>query len=209
MQDTFTLIYVWKYICQPENPSHFGLDGCAEYISTPDISSALFHIALCPGRAYLQRIPLWVLFFSDLCQELEETGSQKKSMVLVFVSLGPSSDITMACLLPLTIAVVLSGDPFHTALSISLFSLLLLYLALSAEECWWYNTSWFPSTLPIHMALVRLANLYIPSVFFRVPNNAEICIFTHSGWLSKAVVFRESAIGFWPKKSNHIYIIKV
>lgn len=134
MQDTFTLIYVWKYICQPENPSHFGLDGCAEYIFTPDISSALFHIALY-WKAYLQRIPHWVPFSSDLCQELEEIGSQKKSMVLVFVSLGPPCDITTACLLPVTIAVVLSGDPFHTALFISLFSLLLLYLELSAEEC--------------------------------------------------------------------------
>lgn len=91
MQDTFTLIYVWKYICQPEkNPSHVSLDGCAEYISTPDIPSALFHITLCPERAYLHRLPHWVLFSSDLCQELEEIGGQKKSMVLVFVSLGPS-----------------------------------------------------------------------------------------------------------------------
>lgn len=117
-------------------------------------------------------------------------------------------DITMACLLLLTIAVVLSGDSFHTALSSSLFSLLLLYLALSSEECKWYNTSWFPSTLPIHITLGRLANLCIPSVFFKVPNNAKICLFTLSGWLSKAIVFWDSAIGFWPKKSNHIYIIK-
>lgn len=52
------------------------------------------------------------------------------------------------------------------------------------------------------MTLLRLPNLCVPSVS-RIPSDVEIYIFTHSCWLSKAVVFENSTLGFWPKKSNH------
>lgn len=91
MQDTFTLIYVWKYICQPENPSHFSLDGRAEYISTPDRPSVLFHICsvaleelTCIGYIIGYSFPLTYV------KNWEEIGGWKKSMVLVFVSWSPS-----------------------------------------------------------------------------------------------------------------------
>lgn len=53
------------------------------------------------------------------------------------------------------------------------------------------------------MTLLRLPNLCVPSVS-RIPSDAKISIFTLCCSLSKVVVFKDSTLGLWPKKSNHI-----
>lgn len=95
MQDTFILIYVWKYICQPENPSHFSLDGCTEYISTPDILCPFPHLLCTLEKLNCVGYIIGYSFPLTYAKNWEEIGGQKKSMMLVFVSLSPSGDITM------------------------------------------------------------------------------------------------------------------
>lgn len=111
-------------------------------------------------------------------------------------------DIPMAWLHPLTKAVVLSGDSFHTALSPG---------SRNCSLTWTFHlrkgNDVVPCCFPILCLHVWLFLDYPTCVYHlflsRIPSDEEVWIFIFSGGLFKAVVFRDSDDGLWPKKSNH------
>lgn len=142
----------------------------------------------------------WALFPSDWCQEL--VGDQRPEEECGAGYLLPwvhPCNVTLAWPLPLNKALVPSGGPFRSS-SVSRIWYRLPYMSFHPRNANDATLCGFP-LLFLHVVV----SLYHPICVYHLclssnVKDVVVCIFTLSSWLSKAVVFKDSAVGFWPPK---------